>query len=160
MNRKGRRKTLKTLLKNLVPCIICHMSCATCHASCVMCHVSGVRCHVSWVICHGSCVMCSVKHVACHQTRPDQKFPLHSVKNQGDSKTNQEEWDKQTDKQTDIATYRLNRPRGQFNENYPRVSKSRRAPVIYTTQLIPPWELRIKRQRFNNCMKRCIVIRK
>ena len=26
--------------------------------------------------------------------------------------------DKQTDRQTDIATYRLNRPRGRFSENF------------------------------------------
>ena len=70
-----------------------HLSPFTCHLSPVTCHLSPVTCHLSSVTCHLSPVTCHLSPVTCH-------LPCLLSKH----------------RQTYIATFRLNWPRGRFSE--------------------------------------------
>ena len=124
--------------------VTCHLSPVTCHLSPVtyqlstgICHLSHITCNLSFVIYHLSPVTChlspdyyslqlyliSKSNGTCQNktnkktylsylrnTLFDQKSPFHSVKKLHGG-------NKETHRQTDMATCRLNRPRCQINEN-------------------------------------------
>ena len=119
--------------------VMCHVSLVICHESFVTCHVSHVTCQLSLTptttasnnppakspTMHSRLVQKNFKERAQkNKTKTSRGMPIlaiHSMTRslQSTRKRGFQTWtDKKTDREvTDIATFKLNRPRGQISEN-------------------------------------------